>query len=38
MREIALDSNQPVLDFAEALLRGAFDLVIFTTDVGVKHW
>jgi uroporphyrinogen-III synthase len=36
MREIALDSNQPVLDFAEALLRGAFDLVIFTTGVGVK--
>ena len=36
MREIALDSNQPVLDFAESLLRGAFDLVIFTTGVGVK--
>src|SRR5215472_5495314 len=36
MREIALDSNQPVIDFAETLLRGAFDLVIFTTGVGVK--
>ena len=36
MREVALDSNQPVLDFAEALLQGAFDLVIFTTGVGVK--
>ena len=36
MREVALDSNQPVLDFAEALLRNAFDLVIFTTGVGVK--
>jgi uroporphyrinogen-III synthase len=36
MREVALDSNQPVLDFAEALVRGAFDLVIFTTGVGVK--
>jgi uroporphyrinogen-III synthase len=36
MREVALDSNQPVLEFAEALLRGAFDLVIFTTGVGVK--
>lgn len=36
MREIALDSNQPVLDFADALLRGAFDLIIFTTGVGVK--
>lgn len=36
MREIALDSNQPVLEFAEALMRGAFDLVIFTTGVGVR--
>jgi uroporphyrinogen-III synthase len=36
MREISLDSQKPVLDFAEALLRGAFDLVIFTTGVGVK--
>ncbi len=36
MREIPLDSNQPILDFAEALVRGAFDLVIFTTGVGVR--
>jgi uroporphyrinogen-III synthase len=36
MREIPLDSNQPILDFAEALMRGAFDLVIFTTGVGVR--
>lgn len=36
MREIPLDTNRPVLDFAEALLRGAFDLVIFTTGVGVR--
>src|SRR4051794_38248179 len=36
MREISLESQKPVLDFAEALLRGAFDLVIFTTGVGVK--
>jgi uroporphyrinogen-III synthase len=36
MREISLDSNQPVLEFAEALMRGAFDLVIFTTGVGVR--
>jgi uroporphyrinogen-III synthase len=36
MREISLDSNQPVFEFAEALLRGAFDLVIFTTGVGVR--
>jgi uroporphyrinogen-III synthase len=36
MREIPLDSNQPVLEFAEALIRGAFDLVIFTTGIGVR--
>ena len=36
MREIPLDSNRPVLEFAEALVAGAFDLVIFTTGVGVR--
>ncbi len=36
MREIPLDSDQPVLVFAEALMRGAYDLVIFTTGVGVR--
>ena len=36
MREAPLDSNQPILEFAEALMRGAFDLVIFTTGVGVR--
>src|SRR5215472_1237555 len=36
MREIPLESNQPVLEFAGALERGAFDLVIFTTGVGVR--
>lgn len=36
MREISLDSNQPVLEFAEGLMRGTFDLVIFTTGVGVR--
>ena len=36
MREISLESNQPILEFAEALMRGAFDLVIFTTGVGVR--
>src|SRR5215469_18036198 len=36
MREVSLESQKPVLDFAEALMRGAFDLVIFTTGVGVK--
>ena len=36
MREIEPETNRPVLDFAEALVRGAFDLVIFTTGVGVR--
>ena len=36
MREIPLDSNEPVLEFAKALMRGAFDLLIFTTGVGVR--
>lgn len=37
MREIPLDSNQPILQFAEGLLNGAYDLVIFTTGVGVRQ-
>ncbi len=36
MREIPLDSNQLVIEFAEALIQGAFDLVVFTTGVGVR--
>lgn len=36
MREVALDSNQAVLEFAQALMQGAFDLVVFTTGVGVR--
>ena len=36
MREIALDSDRPVVEFAQALISGAFDLVIFTTGVGVR--
>ncbi len=36
MREIALENDEPVMEFAEALMRGAFDLVIFTTGVGVR--
>lgn len=36
MREIPLDTNGPVIEFAQALLRGAYDLVIFTTGVGVR--
>lgn len=36
MCEVPLESDQPMLDFAAALERGAFDLVIFTTGVGVR--
>ena len=36
MREVALESRAPVFEFADGLMRGAFDLVIFTTGVGVK--
>jgi uroporphyrinogen-III synthase len=36
MREIPANSDGPVIEFAEALLAGSFDLVIFTTGVGVR--
>ncbi len=36
MREIPISSDGPVIEFAEALIAGAFDLVIFTTGVGVR--
>jgi uroporphyrinogen-III synthase len=36
MREISMSSDEPVIEFAEALMAGAFDLVIFTTGVGVR--
>jgi uroporphyrinogen-III synthase len=36
MREIPMQSDGPVLEFAQALIAGAFDLVIFTTGVGVR--
>lgn len=36
MCEVPLESDQPMLDFAAALERDAFDLVIFTTGVGVR--
>jgi uroporphyrinogen-III synthase len=36
MREIPMSSDGPVIAFAEALMAGAFDLVIFTTGVGVR--
>lgn len=36
MREIPMNSDAPVIEFAEALVAGAFDLVVFTTGVGVR--
>jgi uroporphyrinogen-III synthase len=36
MREIPMNSDGPMMEFAEALIAGAFDLVIFTTGVGVR--
>jgi uroporphyrinogen-III synthase len=36
MREIPLDSNTEALSFAEALLAGKFDIVIFLTGVGTR--
>lgn len=37
MREVGLESNGEVLEFAAGLLRGEFDLVIFLTGVGVRR-
>jgi uroporphyrinogen-III synthase len=37
MREMPLESNQPALDFAAALIAGQFDLVVFFTGVGVRN-
>jgi len=36
MREVGLESNGPALEFAERLLKGDFDLVVFMTGVGVR--
>jgi uroporphyrinogen-III synthase len=36
MREIPMNSDGPVIEFAEALMAGAYDLVVFTTGVGVR--
>jgi uroporphyrinogen-III synthase len=36
MREVPISSDGPVIEFARALMAGAFDLVIFTTGVGVR--
>jgi uroporphyrinogen-III synthase len=36
MREVGLESNAEVLEFASGLLNGEFDLVVFLTGVGVR--
>jgi uroporphyrinogen-III synthase len=36
MREIGLDSNEETIEFADRLIRGEFDLVVFLTGVGVR--
>ena len=37
LREVPLESNPEVLDFAARLLRGEFDLTIFLTGVGTRE-
>ncbi|HYK64995.1 MAG TPA: uroporphyrinogen-III synthase, partial [Patescibacteria group bacterium] len=36
MREVPLEDNHAALDFAERLLRGEFDAVVFMTGVGTR--
>jgi uroporphyrinogen decarboxylase len=36
MREVPLEDNQAALDFAERLLNGTFDVVVFLTGVGTR--
>ena len=36
MREVSLDSNTEALSFADGLLAGQFDMVIFLTGVGTR--
>ena len=36
MREVPLDTHQPALEFAAALIAGEFDAVVFFTGVGVR--
>src|SRR5215467_12831589 len=36
MREVPLETNTEALSFAEALLAGQFDIVIFLTGVGTR--
>jgi uroporphyrinogen-III synthase len=36
MREVSLESNRLALEFADRLIAGDFDLVIFLTGVGMR--
>jgi uroporphyrinogen-III synthase len=36
MREIGIESNEETIEFANRLIRGEFDLVVFLTGVGVR--
>ena len=36
LREVPLESNTAALNFASALVRGEFDIVIFLTGVGIR--
>jgi len=36
MREVPLEDNRAALEFADRLIAGAFDIVIFLTGVGVR--
>ncbi|MEK6237156.1 MAG: uroporphyrinogen-III synthase, partial [Planctomycetales bacterium] len=37
MREVPLEENQEAVDFAQRLIQGEFDLVVFLTGVGIRH-
>jgi uroporphyrinogen-III synthase len=36
MREVPIEANEAIFDFAQALMRGAYDIVVFTTGAGVR--
>jgi len=38
MREIPIDKNKEVIDFAYRILTGEIGLVVFLTGVGFKHF
>ncbi|PQO37084.1 uroporphyrinogen decarboxylase [Blastopirellula marina] len=37
MREVPLEDNQPAIDFANRVITGQIDIVIFMTGVGFNH-